>query len=128
MSEHDEQCVFFDWVLRASGAYPDLCLLHAIPNGEARPWKVSRKGKRYSPAAQRLVMEGVRRGVPDIHLPVSRGPYIGLWIEMKFGKNTLTDDQAWWLEELKKQRHYTAVCHSAEEAIAVTINYLTLKG
>jgi len=54
--------------------------------------------------------EGVKRGVPDVFLPVARGGYHGLWIEMKYGKNKTTSNQKWWLNELKDQGYKTAVC------------------
>ena len=47
--------------------------------------------------AANLKKEGVKRGVPDICLPVSRGKYHGLYIEMKAGKNKPSKEQKEWI-------------------------------
>src|SRR5699024_10256580 len=73
MTEHDEQVQLIRWAGLARGAYPALRWLHAVPNGGARNIVVARK----------LKAEGVQRGVPDLCLPVPRGPYHGLYIELK---------------------------------------------
>src|SRR5699024_826416 len=73
MTEHDEQVQRIRWAGLARGAYPALRWLHAVPNGGARNIVVARK----------LKAEGVQRGVPDLCLPVPRGPYHGLYIELK---------------------------------------------
>jgi hypothetical protein len=126
--EHLEQSAFFDWVNYNIGLYPALSLMYAIPNGGMRPSDTNDRGKRFSVIAQKMKEEGVRRGVLDIHLPFALGDYIGMWIEMKWGKNTLTEEQEWWVKNLREAGHYVAVCYSCEEAIAVTIYYLNLKG
>ena len=48
-------------------------LLHHIPNG----------GNRDVVEARHLKQQGVKKGVPDLHLPVARGSYHSLYIEMK---------------------------------------------
>ena len=58
--ETDEQQALFDWA-KISGI-PDIDLLHAIPNG----------GHRNKATAGQLKAEGVKRGVPDIFLPVPK--------------------------------------------------------
>mgnify|MGYP004433785991 CR=1 FL=1 len=37
--------------------------------------------------AANLKRQGVKAGVPDLHLPVARGGYNGLYIELKVGSN-----------------------------------------
>ena len=81
MSEHDEQSAIFEWAALMQGAYPELGLLFAIPNG----------GKRDKATAGKLKAEGVKAGVPDMCLPVSNGKYHGLFIELKVGENNPTD-------------------------------------
>lgn len=113
-SESEEQITLFNWAAIAAGALPELKLLYHIPNG----------GKRDYTTAKRLKMEGVKAGVPDLCLPVPRGVYHGLYIEMKTGKNKTTDNQNRWLEELMKQGYCVAVCYGWEAASKVLTQYL----
>lgn len=123
-SEHEDQVALFDWV-RTDGIRkaPELGLLMAIPNGAKLPYKGKGK-RRWSPEAQRLKAEGLHPGVPDIFLPVARCGYYGLWIEMKHGKNRLTDSQREFLPKLEKQGYQVIVCHSPLEAIYQLAQYL----
>lgn len=57
--------------------------IFAIPNG----------GKRDAREAAHMKRQGVRAGVPDLCVPVARGGFHGLYIEMKVGKNKPTDKQ-----------------------------------
>jgi hypothetical protein len=94
--------------------WPELKLLHAIPNG----------GYRHVATAVALKKEGVKRGVPDLDLPVARGGYHGLRIEMKVGKNRPTKEQRWWLKELTRHGYLCCVCYSAAEAWRCISEYL----
>ncbi len=40
-----------------------------------------------------MVAEGLRKGVLDLHLPVPRGDFTSLWLEMKYGTGKLTKEQ-----------------------------------
>lgn len=114
-SESVEQICLFRWAAFSVGAHPELKLMYHIPNG----------GKRNITTAKRLKAEGVKAGVPDIHLPVPRGGYHGLYIELKKQRgNTTTENQDFWLEALSEQGYSTAVCKGWEEASKVILNYL----
>ena len=71
--EDAEQRVIFQWAAMETAACPELWLLYAIPNG----------GKRAIKTAIALKAQGVKSGVPDMCLPVARGGYHGLYIELK---------------------------------------------
>ena len=114
VSESVEQINLFRWAVYASGAMPELDLLHHIPNG----------GKRNITTEKRLKAEGVKAGVPDISLPVPSGRYHGLYIELKAGKNKITEIQEGWLSALTQQGYYTAVCYGWEAASKVITAYL----
>ncbi len=114
--ESREQITLFEWAILQECKYPELELLHHIPNG----------GKRAKTTAIRLKMEGVKPGVPDVMLPVPRGIYHGLYIELKAGKNKTTEKQDKWLSNLKQQGYYTAVCYGWESASEVLLKYLSL--
>ena len=128
-TEHDEQVAIFEWAKMMEGRWPELALLHAIPNGAKTPYKKIRsrrsgKAIQYSPERLRLMKEGLKPGVPDICLPSPRGNYHGLYIELKHGKNKHTDEQKWWLEMLSKQGYRAIACWEAEGAIKAITGYL----
>ncbi len=112
--EFQIQKAFFEWVAYSKKKYPELELIYAIPNG----------GQRNIITARNLKLTGTKSGIPDIHLPVARQGYHGLWIEMKFGKNKLSDAQHEYIELLEKYGHCVQVCYSVDEAIAETLKYL----
>ena len=105
-SEHKEQVALFRWAEFAAARRPELRLLHAIPNG----------GHRHKAVAARMKAEGVRRGVPDICLPVARGPYHGLYIEMKTRRGRTSADQERWIAALRAQGYRAEVCRDWSEA------------
>lgn len=113
-SEEKEQIMLFQWAEIAAYNYPELKTMYHVPN----------EGKRSKISGSRFKQMGLRSGVPDIILPVAHGGYIGLAIEMKYGRNTLTDNQRKWLDMLKKAGHMTAVCYSFDEAKNVILKYL----
>ena len=115
MSEHDEQAALFGWAQLQANAWPELGLLYAIPNG----------GHRHKAVAAKLHAEGVKKGVPDVCLPVARGGFHGLYIEMKYGRNGTSTDQDAWLEALAKQGYKTAVCWGFEAAQRAVTHYLS---
>ena len=115
-SEHQEQVALFEWAGYARGALPELDLLYAVPNG----------GLRHKAVAAKMKAEGARAGVPDICLPVPRGGYHSLYIEMKYGKNKPTEKQAAWLKALTDYGHYCKVCYGFEEAKGTIELYLEM--
>lgn len=123
MTEHDEQAVIFRWARLQEAVYPELRMLHAIPNG----------GKRDKAVAARLRDEGVKPGVPDICLPVPRGEYHALYIELKRraikgmqSAGRVTDVQKAWQAELTAQGYAACVCYGADEAIRAIKQYLLI--
>ena len=124
MSEHTEQAALFEWAEWNLGKYPGLEMLYAIPNGGSRASKVNKKGERYSPEAQRLQAEGVKPGVFDISLDVSRGGYHGLRIEMKTREGKPSKEQLKWLERYVRHGYYPAICRGWEAARDVIVTYL----
>jgi hypothetical protein len=88
--------------------------IFAIPNG----------GSRNKLEAKNLKMQGVKAGVPDLFIPVARGNYHGLFIEMKYGKNKTTALQEEWLELLNKNGYCAAVCYGFDKAQTVIDWYM----
>ncbi len=113
-SESEEQIALFEWAALSRGKYPALEWLFHIPNG----------GQRSITTAKRLKAEGVKAGVPDICLPVARGDYHGLFIELKAGKNKATENQERWIAALTANGYKTAVCHGWTAAKDTIVSYL----
>lgn len=105
--EHEMQVSLFQWAAYNTVKYPELKLMFAVPNGGARNIVVARK----------LKAEGVKRGVPDIFLPVPRGTHAGLFIELKAGKNKPTLEQKEWAQGLMSMGYHVVLCYSWEEAV-----------
>ena len=114
VDEDSHQEAIFNWCAYQLGRYPELELLHHVPNG----------GKRDAAMARALKRRGVKAGVPDLVLPVARGGYHGLYIELKDVKNKPTEAQKWWLGKLEEQGYYTTVCYGWQEAVTVLCGYL----
>jgi hypothetical protein len=113
--ESEEQSALFQWARVMETRIPELRLLYHIPNGGLRDKRV----------AVRLTAEGVRRGVPDICLPVARRGCHGLYIELKRGHGgRTTPEQREWLESLNAQGYRAEVCRGFDEARAVIEGYL----
>ena len=68
--------------------------------------------------------EGVKAGVSDVFLPVARGKYHGLYIELKVGENKTSSDQKWWIAQTTKQGYCSTVCYGWVEAKGVIEKYL----
>jgi len=113
-SESVTQICLFRWAKYMEGRYPELKWMYHVPN----------EGKRSKSAGARMRQEGLKAGVPDVCLPVPRGEYHGLYIEMKVGKNKPTDKQKEWLAGLKEQGYSTAVCYGWESASKLILKYL----
>lgn len=115
-SEETEQVLVMEWARNHEILYPELKLLHHVPNG----------GKRTKQEAAILKLMGVKKGIPDLTMPVARGCYKGLYIEMKYGTNKMTVEQKEIMKKLEEQGHYVCVCYSAAAAIKVLEKYLNL--
>lgn len=117
-SEETEQIRVVQWANRAREEYKALRWLYHIPNG----------GKRGKAEAQVLKQMGVKAGVSDLFLPYPRGKYHGMYIEMKYGKNTTTTEQEEFLTDMQEYGYFVCICYSAEAAQEMLISYMNLKG
>jgi hypothetical protein len=71
-----------------------------------------------------LKRKGVRPGVSDVFIAKTTKNYSGLWIEFKYGKNKLSDNQAHFLVDMCKAGYAIAVCYTLQEAKKVVDDYL----
>lgn len=119
-TEHAHQVALFAWAALTAPQYPELQLMFAIPNG----------GKRDKITASNLKAEGVKAGTPDIFLPVARGGFHGLFIELKrlgdakHKKGRASDDQKQTIIDLHAQGFGAMVCVGWEHARNMLLQYL----
>lgn len=80
---------------------------------------VPNEGKRSIAYGAKLKKIGMRKGFPDLFIPVAKHGYHGLFIEMKdaTGKKTATPEQLKWINILVSNGYYACVRHGAQEAI-----------
>ena len=113
LSEAQEQTMIFNW----SKLKPELKWLFAIANG----------GSRHILEAINLIRQGVKRGVSDMFLPLPKGKYHGLFIELKVGRNKPTPEQKQFIEYSNKVGYLAKVCYGHKEAIELIEKYLNLE-
>lgn len=113
-TEDEEQSYIFNWSSLNTNKYPDLVLMYHIPNEGKRSYREGAKQKSI----------GLKKGVPDICLPVARGKYHGLYIELKALDGKLTDNQQKWIDNLNAVGFRACVCYGAKAAIAEIEKYL----
>lgn len=114
-SEAQEQRALFQWIAYNAGKWPELRLCFHVPNG----------GSRNPLEAHNLKLQGVRPGVPDIMLPVPRGGFHGLFIELKRCKGgRVSEDQQIWIDRLNRLGYRAVICRGWDAARAEIELYL----
>ena len=114
VKEDDIQKWIFAWAEANSGRYPELKTLYHIPN----------EGMRTFAQTNWLKSLGMKKGVPDICLPVRRRNYGALYIELKTPKGRLSKEQKEWIDLLNRTGNLAVVCRCFEEAISTIEVYL----
>lgn len=110
ISEHKIQTLivqFLDMYL------PPPFLIYAIPNG----------GKRDIGTAVKLKNEGVKSGIPDLHVPIGRKGFLSLYVECKTDKGSLTKKQLEKHAQLTALGNLVETVRSVEEGLRVVVNY-----
>lgn len=67
---------------------------------------------------------GVRKGVPDLMLPIPMNGFHGLFIELKTDKGRLSEAQKVWIENLRSLGYRVEVCKGFVEAKDVLKEYM----
>lgn len=113
MTEHEHAKALMRMVRLFSQQRPELGLFFAVPNG----------GDRNKIVASKMKAEGVKAGVPDYILPVARGGYHGLAIELKSLTGRASREQVQWIEALRDHGWRAEVCRGWIEAMRVIADY-----
>ena len=126
--EADDQAALFRWAdMKVQiGEYRELALLNGSLNGVRLNIGQAVKAKK----------QGMKKGFPDLFLPVPRGKYHGLFIELKIkpyrnhkGKMVypkVSKEQKWWLEGLEYHGYHAAICYGFDAAVEEILSYLGL--
>ena len=108
------QVSLFNWAELVRSTYPELRLMRGSMNGVY-----------LSPAqAGKAKAAGMKKGEPDVMLPVRRGRYSGISIELKYGENTPTREQLDYGKMLEDQGWYVTYSWDWQEAAAIIQKYL----
>ena len=115
-TEHQEQADVIRWFDRFAVSFGlDSRILFAIPNGSHKSMHQAAKFK----------AEGLRPGVPDLFLAKGTSNYLGLFIEMKRTKGSVTsDDQYHMLNQLNRNGYRATICKGHNDAINAIKDYL----
>lgn len=96
--------------------YPNILWFH-VPNG----------GSRNFFEAVKLKAMGVKPGVPDIMIFNKQGPYSGLYVELKVGKNKPNDNQLAMHKKLEDNGWRGCVVWTFDDARTFIDGYLSGK-
>lgn len=114
-TEDQHQAFVIAWAdLVGVREFPELRWLHHIPNGGARDHVTG----------ARLKAQGVRRGIFDLSLPVARGGFHGLYVEMKRRGERLRPEQREFEAFVAMQGYCTRIAYSGREAVEMIVRYL----
>lgn len=118
MTQHEyyEQCAVIEWAESQKCTMPELDLLTASLAGVRLTMGQAVKAKR----------SGMKKDMPDLHLPVARGEYHALFIEMKEKKGRVRLGQKEMHARLNEEGNLCVVAYGQEEAIQIIKNYLGL--
>lgn len=112
-SEFDEQRAVVMWFRMQ---FPDYLIYH-IPNG----------GYRNPIEARNLKLSGVLGGIPDLHIPVAKGMFHGMYIEMKAENGRLSTVQSNMLNKLNDLGHFALCAYGFNEARGAIMDYMRLE-
>lgn len=113
-TEHGEQAALFCWAALQVKSKPGIDWMYAIPNG----------GERNRIVAGQMKAEGVKSGIHDVCLPVARGGYFGLYIEMKRAdRGEMSDKQLDFQRHLVLYGYASVLAHGWVQAVNAIETY-----
>lgn len=110
-SEEEEQIAVVDW-----------CKAMRIPVAH-----IPNEGKRSSQRGALMKRMGLQKGFPDLFVPLPRGGFHGLFVEMKAIGGTCTKEQEEWLSLLNANGYAVCVAVGANEGIEKIKRYVRLQ-
>jgi hypothetical protein len=128
-TEHAHQSALFCYAQIQSKIDPLWDLLYHIPNGGMYGDDAKSRAIR----GNRMKAAGLKPGILDCHLPVARGDFHGLYIEMKKPDQRtkkdggLSEDQKRMIPLLQAQGYRVIVCYDWNEAATAISDYLKIE-
>lgn len=120
LEKHD-QANLFAWAEAQMFNYPELDLMYAIPNAGGYTGGFRKNKGR----VLQMRKQGVKKGVPDIHLPVARRGWHSLYIEMKReDDDKLRPDQEKWAKKLREAGNAVVLASGFVDACDALVCYL----
>lgn len=116
-NEHQEAVALMQWRDTVVGMMPELRCLYHIPNG----------GDRHVLVGVKLKAEGAMAGVADYHLPVARGGFHSLYIELKAQGGKQSKSQMGFQALVERYGNKYVVCWGWESAVEEIRKYLSEK-
>ncbi len=114
-TEYHEQCAIFRLAQLYSRQWPELRFLNGSLNGVRLTIGQAVKCKN----------TGMKSGYPDLFLPIKRGSYSGLFVELKRVKGgRVQPEQKLWAAMLTSQGYRHEFCKGCEAAWKVITDYL----
>lgn len=121
MRESEIQSEIIKWVQSLEPYYPELALMNASLNGIQTTAKIKAM----------MNAQGMKKGYPDLFLPVSRiinGQLShGLFIEIKTIDGRPKKEQLWWNEQLNKQGYMAVFCYGLDDVKKIICNYMQIR-
>lgn len=125
--ESHEQKALFQWRDYNLHRYPGIELMFATLNGAYLQGDKRRRAIQWA----KLIKLGAKKGLHDIFLPVAKGKYHGLWMEMKAPKphkSTISKEQKDWAKSMKEEGYMVRFVYGCEEAVAAIDAYYNAPG
>jgi len=129
-TEIEDHKALIRWVRFMELEIPDLRYFIHYPASGFAIGARERKARSKAVIIQRQILKqlGACSDVSDFLWPVQRGPYPGLWRELKRRRGgRLRPGQKAWLDAMQAQGYATAVARGLEEAKALVLQYEDLK-
>lgn len=115
--EELQQIAFFDYCRLVASHHAAWRMAYHIPN----------ESKASIQRRITMARAGVKKGMPDICIPIANDKYHSLYIEMKVKPNKASPHQVEMMCELMANGNYACICWSSAEAIDMVTKYIDNK-
>lgn len=110
--------------MRGSEAYEQIAVVDYCDFKHIPIFHIPNGGSRNKREAKNLKRQGVKKGIPDLCVPVAKGGFHGLYIEMKSETGKPTKEQLEWIETLNGNGYKAVVCYGFDEARETIDQYM----